>query len=95
MVGLLLIAPLAIQAIAATAGRAPIAVRLALRDLARYQARSGAALGAATLAIGISATIAISAAAAQAPATVPNLPANQLDLYVGQRRSGPGNPVPS
>ena len=62
-------------------GPPTIAVRLALRDLARYQARSGAALGAATLAIGIAATIAISAAAAQTP-PVPNLPADQLILYV-------------
>ena len=94
VVGLLLIAPLAIQAITSMAGRAPIAIRLALRDLARYQARSGAALGAATLAIGISATIAISAAAAQAPAAVPNLAANQLELHVGQGGSTSGIPIP-
>jgi putative ABC transport system permease protein len=50
--GMLLLAPLGIQALATCAGRAPIAVRLALRDLARYQARSGAALAAASLAIG-------------------------------------------
>ena len=65
--GLLLFAPLAIRAIAGTAARWPIAVRLAWRDLARYQARSGAALGAVTLALGIAATIAISAAAARHP----------------------------
>jgi putative ABC transport system permease protein len=68
-IGLLLLAPLAIQAVAFLAARAPIAPRLALRDLARYQSRSGAALGAATLAIAIAATIAISAAAAH-PTTV-------------------------
>ena len=61
---MLLLAPLGIRALAASAGRAPVAVRLALRDLARYQARSGAALAAASLAVGIAATIAISAAAA-------------------------------
>ena len=93
VVGLLLVAPLAIQAITTTAGRAPIAVRLALRDLARYQARSGAALGAVTLAIGISATIAISAAA-QAPPTVPNLPANQFELYTANGDTRAGMPVP-
>jgi putative ABC transport system permease protein len=94
VVGMLLMAPLAIQAIARLAGRSPIAVRLALRDLARYQARSGAALGAATLAVAIAATIAISAAAAQTPTSVSNLPANQLNLYVGANDVGPGNPVP-
>ena len=56
--GMLLLAPLGIQALAAFAARAPIAMRLALRDLARYQARSGAALAAASLAVGIAATIA-------------------------------------
>ena len=43
--------------------RAPVAVRLALRDLARYQARSGAALAAISLALGIAAAIMISSAA--------------------------------
>jgi putative ABC transport system permease protein len=92
--GLLLLAPLAIRAIAATAARWPIAVRLAWRDLARYQARSGAALGAVTLALAIAATIAISAAAAQIPNPIPNLPANQLILYVGGGAPSPGNPLP-
>jgi len=94
VVGLLLLAPFAIQAVARLAGQAPISVRLALRDLARYQARSGAALGAATLAVAIAATIAISAAASQAPSPVSNLPANQLLLTVGSNESGPGNPIP-
>ncbi len=94
VVGLLLFAPLAIRAIAGTASHWPIAVRLAWRDLARYQARSGAALGAVTLALGIAATIAISAAAADIPNPVPNMPANELVLYVGDSAPGPGNPVP-
>jgi putative ABC transport system permease protein len=92
VVGLLFLAPLAIRALAAVGGRAPIAVRLALRDLARYQARSGAALGAVTLAIGIAATIAISAAAAETPAGRGNLPANEIHLYLTQ--GGADNPVP-
>ena len=74
VIGLLLLAPLAIRAIAAMGSRLPIAVRLALRDLVRYQARSGAALGAVTLALGIAVTIAISAAAAQAPLGNPTCP---------------------
>lgn len=94
MIGVLLLAPLAISAVAGIGGRASIAVRLALRDLARDRARSGAALGAATLAVGIAATIAISAAAAQAPATVGNLPTNQLNLHLGSGGVGAGNPVP-
>jgi putative ABC transport system permease protein len=43
--GVLLLAPLAIRLLAMCAGRLPIASRLALRDLGRYQARSGAAGG--------------------------------------------------
>ena len=81
-VGLLFLAPLAIRLLAAVADRSGVAVRLALRDLARYQARSGAALGSMTLAIGIAATITISAAASDAPQAVGNLPPNQLMIYV-------------
>ncbi len=80
-VGLLLLAPLAIRGLASVSGHAGVAVRLALRDLARYQARSGAALGSVTLAIGIAATIAISAAASDAPTALGNLPADQLMVY--------------
>ncbi len=95
--GMLLLAPLGIQALATFAGRAPVAVRLALRDLARYQARSGAALAAASLAIGIAATIAVTAAAQQAhdhTLTGGNLPANQLIVWLAnpnqQGGDGPG-----
>ncbi len=92
-IGLLFLAPLAIRALAGAASRATISIRLALRDLARYQARSGAALGAVTLAIGIAATIAISASAAQTPHVVGNLPNNQLMLYLSPP-DGPGSQVP-
>jgi putative ABC transport system permease protein len=81
-VGLLFMAPLAIRALARLGGGSSIAVRLALRDLARYQARSGAALGAVTLAVAIAATIAISASAAQTPSVAGNLPTDQLMLHV-------------
>jgi putative ABC transport system permease protein len=83
--GMLLLAPLGIRALAAMAARAPVAVRLALRDLVRYQARSGAALAAASLAIGIAATIAVLTAAQQAhdhTLTGGNLPANQLIVWL-------------
>jgi putative ABC transport system permease protein len=94
-VGMLLLAPLGIRALAATAHRAPVAVRLAVRDLARYQARSGAALAAASLAVGIAATIAISAAAEQAAdhsLSGGNLPPNQLIVWVDDSLSGSGGP---
>jgi putative ABC transport system permease protein len=93
VLGVLFLAPLAIRALASTASRVPISLRLALRDLARYQARSGAALGAITLAIGIAATIAVSAAAAQTPPAVSNLPANQLILHLTPD-GGTGDAIP-
>ena len=92
--GMLLLAPLGITALAALAGRAPAAVRLPLRDLARYQARSGAALAAASLAVGIAATITVTAAAQQAhdhTLTGGNLPANQLIVWLANPNT-PGGP---
>jgi putative ABC transport system permease protein len=85
IVGTLLLGPLAIGLVARAAGRAPISVRLALRDLARYQARSGAALAAITLALGIAATVVIIAAAEekQAAAEPPNLSKRQIRVYTG------------
>jgi putative ABC transport system permease protein len=94
VVGLLLLAPLTINALARFGRRAPIAIRLALRDLARYQARSGAALAAVTMAVGIAATIAIAAAASAAPSPVPNLPSNQLNVYPGSQGEQAGNALP-
>ncbi|MGH9057543.1 MAG: FtsX-like permease family protein [Acidimicrobiales bacterium] len=91
-VGLLFLAPLAIRVLARAGRHWTVSARLALRDLVRYQARSGAALGAVTLAIGIAATIAISAAGAENPHTAGNLPANELMLYLAP--AGGGNPVP-
>jgi putative ABC transport system permease protein len=91
--GVLLLAPVGIRLLAMTAGRAPVAVRLALRDLVRYQARSGAALAAASLAIGIAATIAITAAAQQAAdhtLSGGNLPTNQLIAWVNGDPNGNG-----
>ncbi len=50
--GTCLLAPLAISVLAAGAApRLPVAIRIALRDLVRYRARSGAALAATTFAV--------------------------------------------
>jgi putative ABC transport system permease protein len=82
--GILFISPLAIQALGAAARRAPVAVRLALRDLARHQARSAAALAAISLALGITAAIVISSAADKAAANAGNLPDTQIAVWIGQ-----------
>jgi putative ABC transport system permease protein len=50
--GICLLVPLAISVLAAGAApRLPVAIRIALRDLVRYRARSGAALAATTFAV--------------------------------------------
>jgi putative ABC transport system permease protein len=59
IVGLVLLAPVIIGAVAPAARRVPIAARIAVRDLARYRARSGAALAAASLAVFIAMLIAL------------------------------------
>lgn len=76
--GILLISPLVIRLAARSAARAPITVRLALRDLGRYRARSGAALAAISLALGIPVALVVTAAAAQHTAAQGNLPDTQL-----------------
>jgi putative ABC transport system permease protein len=81
-IGMLALGPLLIRFLASVGRRATISLRLALRDLARYQARSAAALAAISLALAIAATIAISAAAAISPATGGNLPANELFVHL-------------
>ena len=88
--GVLLISPLAIRALAALGGRAPVAVRLALRDLARHQARSGAALAAISLALGITAAIILSSAADKSAASAGNLPDTQILVWIGQPGGGYG-----
>ena len=100
ILGTLLLGPLAIRSLARGAGYAPIAPRLALRDLARYQARAGAALAAITLALGITAAVVVTAAAeekehddrmAVAP---PNLTDRQIRVYLGRTQDPQLIPTP-
>jgi putative ABC transport system permease protein len=92
ILGTLLFGPLAIRIFSGVAGHVPVAPRLALRDLARYQARSGAALAAITLALGIAAAVVITAAAEDArdakrmAAELPNLSPRQIRIYAGHTR---------
>ncbi len=92
ILGTLLLGPLAIRIFTSVAGHVPIAPRLALRDLARYQARSGAALAAITLALGIAAAVVVTGAAEQTreakrmAAELPNLSNRQIRVYAGSTR---------
>lgn len=97
--GVVLVAPAGLALLARAAGRAPIVVRLALRDLARYRERSGAALGAISLSVLIAVIICVVAAARFGDVidwVGPNLAANQLVVYTpggngGQRLGPPGS----
>jgi putative ABC transport system permease protein len=82
--GVSFISPLSIRVLTAAGRRAPVAGRLALRDLARYQARSAAALAAISLALGIAVAIMISLAAATNAADAGNLPDSQLQIWIGE-----------
>ncbi len=75
---MLLACPPAIRMLAGCVGGLPVAVRLAVGDLARYRSRSAAALAAVSLALSIAVTISVLAAASQLGPTEGNLPDHQL-----------------
>ncbi|WP_446212379.1 ABC transporter permease [Micromonospora sp. IBSANI012] len=94
-VALLLLAPVGVATIGRLARHAPLAARLAMRDLARYRARSSAALAAIALALGIAAAVALSTAVTAAKAAAPtggNLPADQIVVWLSQESMN--GPVP-
>lgn len=83
-VAVVLLSPACLALLAKAAGRAPVAVRLALRDLARYRARSGPALGAIAISVLIAAITCVVAAARFGNVldyAGPNLAPNQLIVY--------------
>jgi putative ABC transport system permease protein len=101
-VGISLLAPLCLVLLTGFAGpRAPVAIRIALRDLVRYQARSGAALAATCFAVFLAMLICMVASIRFADVldwTGPNLTASQLIVYTSYypTRTGPGTaPTPA
>jgi putative ABC transport system permease protein len=92
-VGLLLLAPLAVNLLGPAGRHAPIAARIALRDLARYRSRSGAALAATSFAILIAMLITLITTGRYADPVDyfgPNLPANQMLVQAaGSAPKGP------
>jgi putative ABC transport system permease protein len=90
--GIVLLAPLAISVVAAGAGpRLPVAIRIALRDLARYRARSGAALAAVTFAVFLAMGICLAASIKFGNPlawTGPNLSSSQLIINTQQSLGG-------
>ena len=94
-VAIVLLAPSLLAVVASVGKHAPIAVRLALRDLARYRARSGPALAAISLATLIAVIICVASAARFGNVldyAGPNLTSSQLIVYapVGNVRTGVG-----
>jgi putative ABC transport system permease protein len=76
--GIAVLCPVAVRALAPVATRLPVAPRLALRDLARYQSRAGAALAAISLGLGIAVSVVLAAAAAAYRPDEGNLSDRQL-----------------
>ncbi|OLB63854.1 MAG: hypothetical protein AUI10_13595, partial [Actinobacteria bacterium 13_2_20CM_2_72_6] len=97
ILGLLFVAPACLSVLGPAGRHAPIAVRLALRDLVRYRARSGAALAAVSFAVLMAVFVSILATARFSnPLDYfgPNLRPNQLVVYPqGSQDQGPGIPA--
>jgi putative ABC transport system permease protein len=94
-VALVLLAPFVLAALPRIARRSPIAVRMALRDLARYRARSGSALGAISLAVLIAVIVCVASAARFGNVldyAGPNVTSSQLLIYTPNGPYGPGGP---
>ena len=97
IVAVILLAPFCLAVMARLGSRSPISIRLALRDLSRYRARSGSAL--AAISIGILIAVIISVASAARYANVldyagPNMASNQLIVYTANGQGGgPHGPV--
>ena len=92
VVGTLLICPSAIRLLSRMARRTPVTIRVALRDLGRYQARAGAALAAISVALGIPLAVVLVASAADRAearsAGIGNLDATELLIRINQQGSG-------
>ena len=95
--GIILLAPLGISVLAAGAyPRLPVAIRIALRDLVRYRARSGAALAAVTFAMFLATAIClVGSERTDNPLTPsgPSLSSSQLVITSG-RSPAPGMMMP-
>ena len=91
----ILLSPLFLAMLATLGRRAPIAVRLALRDLARYRARSGSALAAISLGVLIAVLVCVLSAGRYGNVldyAGPNLASSQLIVYTPNGPYGPGGP---
>jgi len=91
VIGIVLLAPPAIGVLGA-GSRLPVAIRIALRDLVRYRARSGAALAAATFAVFLATAIGVVTSVQFENVlawTGPNLSSSQVIVYAQPVGNGP------
>lgn len=89
--GIILVSPFFLALLARAGARAPIAVRLALRDLSRYRARSGSAL--AAISVGVLIAVVVCAVAVARYSNVfdyvgPNLASNELAVWSPNGQNG-------
>jgi putative ABC transport system permease protein len=82
--GIILVSPFFLAALARVGRRLPIAIRLPLRDMARYRARSGSALSA--ISVGVLIAVVICAVAVARYSNVfdyvgPNMASSELNVY--------------
>ena len=98
--GIILMAPFFLALLARLGRRSPIAIRLSLRDLSRYRARSGSALSA--ISVGVLIAVVICSVAVARYSNVydyvgPNLASNQLAVWSpnGQNGNNPETSAPT
>ena len=99
--GIILVSPFFLALLARVGRKAPIAIRLALRDLSRYRARSGSALSA--ISVGVLIAVVICSVAVARYSNVydyvgPNLASNELAVWSPNGQNGnspdPSQPTP-
>jgi putative ABC transport system permease protein len=94
-VSVVLLSPFLLTWLDRLARRAPLAIRMATRDLARYRARSGSALGAISIGVLIAMVVIIASAARFGNVldyAGPNVSSTQLIIYTPNGPYGPGGP---
>lgn len=94
-VSVVLLSPFLLTVLDRLSRRAPLAIRMAMRDLARYRARSGSALGAISVGVLIAMVVIIASAARFGNVldyAGPNVSSTQLIIYTPNGPYGPGGP---
>jgi putative ABC transport system permease protein len=93
--GIILLAPTCLALLARLAPRTPVAVRVALRDLSRYRARSGSALAAISVSVMIAVVVTVAAAGRFGNVldyAGPNLAQDQIIVHLPGWYPGPAGP---